>query len=261
MKITKIQKMRSGKYKIELDHHNTITTYDEVILKNNLLFKQELDSDVVNQIAKDTGAFDGYYKAVKYITTKMRSEKEMHEYLDKHEIPALEQENIMHKLKANGLINDYQFAASFVSDKVHLSNMGPYQIRRELESHNIDTNTIDKQLSLYEDSIFEEKLRKMMKKKIATDHKHSKYQLQQKLVQDFINLGYDKNQILNVLNEMNMSDDEAFEKEYQSLYHKLSKKYQGNELYIHLKTKLYQKGFSISDIQHKIEEDANGSED
>ncbi len=260
MKVTKIQKMRSGKYKIELDNHQTITTYDEVILKNNLLFKKELDSELTNQIAKDTNTYDGYYKALKYITTKMRSEKEMHEYLKKHEIPLQEQEYIIHKLKSNGLLNDSQFAASFVADKVHLSNMGPYQIRRELEGHNIDSDTIEKQLSSYEDSIFADKLKKMMMKKIAADHKHSKYQLEQKLMQDFTNMGYDREQIMSVLNEMELNDDKTLEKEYQSLYHKLSKKYQGKELYMHLKTKLYQKGFSLSDIQHKIEEDSYGSE-
>lgn len=255
MKITKIQKMRNGKYKIELDHHETITTYDEVILKNNILYKKELDSELKNQIAKDTSAYDSYYKALKYITTKMRSEKEMQEYFNKHEIPMEEQENIIEKLKANGLLNDKRFAASYVADKVHLSNMGPYQIRRELENHNIDRAVIEEQLASYEDSIFEEKLRKMMTKKIAADHKHSRYQLQQKLIQDFMNLGYEKEQIMSILDTMEFSDDATLEHEYQFLYRKLSKKYSGNDLYNHLKNKLYQKGFSLSDIQNKIEEE------
>ena len=255
MKITKIQKMRNGKYKIELDNHETITTYDEVILKNNILYKKELDSELTNQIIKDTNSYDGYYKALKYITTKMRSEKEIQEYLNKYEIPMEEQEKIIQKLKENGFLNDKRFAASFVADKVHLSNMGPYQIRRELEKYNIDSIVIEEQLAQYEDSIFEEKLRKMISKKIAADHKHSRYQLQQKLIQDFMNLGYEKEQIMSILDTMEFSDDTTLEREYQTLYRKLSKKYSGSDLYHHLKNKLYQKGFSLSDIQNKIEEE------
>lgn len=254
MKITKIQKMKSGKYKIEFDKHEKITTYDEVILKNNLLFKKEIDVELSNQIEKDTKNYDGYYKALKYITTKMRSEKEMYTYLEKQSIPKKEQNKIIEKLKMNGLLNDKQFVSSFIADKVHLSNIGPNQIRRELENHNIDNDVVETELEKYEDSIFEEKLQKMMQKKVAMDHKHSKHQLQQKLMQDFINLGYDKEQISRALENMSYQDQDALEKEFQSLYRKLSKKYSAQQLKLQLKNKLYQKGFSLSDIQEKIEQ-------
>lgn len=254
MKITKIQKMKSGKYKIEFDQHEKITTYDEVILKNNLLFKKEIDTELSNQIEKDTKNYDGYYKALKYITTKMRSEKEMYAYLEKQSIPKEEQDRIIEKLKMNGLLNDKQFASSFISDKVHLSNIGPNQIRRELENHNIDYDVVEIELGKYEDTIFEEKLQKMVQKKIASNHKHSKYQLQQKLVQDFMHLGYEKEQISHVLENISFEDQNALEKEFQSLYRKLSKKYSGEQLKLQLKNKLYQKGFSLSDIAEKIEQ-------
>lgn len=248
MKITKIEKMKSGKYKIEFDKQEKITTYDEVILKNNLLFKQEIDTELQNQIAKDTNEYDGYYKALKYITTKMRSEKEMYAYLEKNGIPESEQKKIIQKLKTNGILNDKQFTVSFIADKVHLSNLGPNQIRRELENHNIEPNVILEELSKYEDSIFEDKIRKIVQKKVATDHKHSKFQLQQKLMQELMHLGYEKEQISTVLESVSYNDQDQLEKEYQALYRKLSKKYEGTMLHQQIKNKLYQKGFSIDDI-------------
>lgn len=251
MKITKIQKMRSGKYKIELDYHEKITTYDEVILKNNLLFKKEIDNDLYHQIIKDSNAYDGYYKAMKYITTKMRSEKELKNYLDKYEIPKEEQESIIQKLKENGFLNDNSYVKAFVADKIHLSNMGPYQIRKELEDHNIASDVIIKELEQYDPDIFTQKLRKLAIKKVASNHKYSKFQLQQKLTQEFIRLGYREEQIRQVLDSISYSDEATLEKEWNTLYRKLSKKYQGKELEMHLKNKLYQKGFSMSDINEK----------
>ena len=253
MKITKIQKMRSGKYKIEFDHHEKITTYDEVILKNNLLYKKEIDCELLNQLVKDTAAYDGYDKAVRYIATKMRSEKEIKAYLSKYNIPEDEQEKIIQKLKENDLLNERNYIRAFVADKVNLSNMGPYQIRRELENHNMDSDMISQELSQYDACVFEEKLRKLILKKVASDHKHSKFQLQQKLTQECINLGYEKEQINRVLDSISYSDEDTLEKEFQSLYHKLAKKYQGKDLQMHLKNKLYQKGFSLSAIQEQME--------
>lgn len=253
MKITKIKKLKSGKYKIELDQKTKITTYDEVILKNNLLFKQEMDPELQNQIEKETSQYDGYYRALKYITTKMRSEKEMYAYLERIGIPEEEQKKIITKLKQNGILNEKQFIASFIADKVHLSNLGPNQIVKELEHHNIDRNYILEELNHYDPSIFEEKLKKIIQKKISMDHKHSKYQLQQKLLMDFMHLGYEKEQICSILESISYNDQAQLEHEYQSLYRKLSKKYEGDILHSQIKNKLYQKGFSLSDIQNMID--------
>ena len=50
MKIEKIKKLSNGKYKIELDNKEKITTYDEVILEENILYKKEIDNELINKI-------------------------------------------------------------------------------------------------------------------------------------------------------------------------------------------------------------------
>ena len=40
MKVNSIKKLSSSKYKIELDNGEKINLYDDVIIKNNLLYKQ-----------------------------------------------------------------------------------------------------------------------------------------------------------------------------------------------------------------------------
>ena len=49
---------------------------------------------------------------------------------------------------------------------------------------------------------------------------------------------------------INIDNDNLLKKEYDKIYKKLSLKYSDKELYNKIKTKLYQKGFSIDEINN-----------
>ena len=84
MKIEKIQKLKNNKYKIKLDSGDIINTYDDVILNNSLLFNKEIDLELLNKINNETLYYDCYNKTLKFIDKKLRSEKEVKEYLKKY---------------------------------------------------------------------------------------------------------------------------------------------------------------------------------
>ena len=67
--------------------------------------------------------------------------------------------------------------------------------------------------------------------------------LKQKILNDFINKGYYKEDILEILNKKDLSNNEMYDKEYNKLYKKYSKKYPEDQLEYIIKQKLYQKGF------------------
>ena len=248
MEIKNIKKLKSGKYKIEIDD-TKITTYDDVILNNNLLYKKHIDNKLLENINIETSYYDVYNKVIKYISIKLRSKKEILEYLNKNKIEENDKNKIIKDLTNAGLLNDENFAKAFISDKIYLSNDGRLKIKKELLEHNINEDIIDKNLYSYEESIFEEKLSKLMTKKIKTS-KYNGYLLKQKLFYEFNNLGYENDIITKVYNsiDINSNIDEYFEKYYNSL----SKKYSGNELINKLKNKLYSRGYSIEEINEKI---------
>ena len=248
MEIKNIKKLKSGKYKIEIDD-TKITTYDDVILNNNLLYKKHIDNNLLENINIETSYYDVYNKVIKYISIKLRSKKEILEYLNKNKIEENDKNKIIKDLTNAGLLNDENFAKAFISDKIYLSNDGRLKIKKELLEHNINEDIIDKYLYSYEESIFEEKLSKLMTKKIKTS-KYNGYLLKQKLFYEFNNLGYENDIITKVYNsiDINSNIDEYFEKYYNSL----SKKYSGNELINKLKNKLYSRGYSIEEINEKI---------
>ena len=162
MKIEKIKKMKNGKYKIELENKETIITYDDVILNNNLLFNNEVDNSLINKLNIDTTYYNIYNRVIKYIVTKMRSLVEITIYLDKLGVNEIDKNKIINSLKEIGLINDLSFAKAFISDKINLSNIGPNQIKRDLIGHNIEETVIDEILNNYEEEVFINKINKLI---------------------------------------------------------------------------------------------------
>ena len=254
MKITKLKKTKSGKYDLILENNNKITTYDEVILNNNLLFDKEIDDDKLKIINKENDYYKIYNKIIKLISTKLRSELEIKEYLDKNEIDEKQQEKIINDLKKQGLINDLQFTKAFIMDKINLSNNGPIKIKNELENYGIEESIINEELNKIESEIYIEKINKIINKKLKTSNKYSEYILKQKIKQELISQGFYSDDINECINKINLNNNDALEKNFEQIYKKLKNKYEGNILKQKLKEKLYQKGFNLSDIENIINE-------
>ena len=72
--------------------------------------------------------------------------------------------------------------------------------------------------------------------------------IKQRMLNNYINKGYKKEMILNILDDISIDDLSNLKKDYLKQYNKLSKKYSDDELKFKLKNSLYQKGYKIDDI-------------
>lgn len=252
MKIEEIKKQKNGKYKITFESGEVLNTYDDVILNNGLLFHKDVDSLLFNKLNEETKYYDIYNKTIKYIEKKLRSKKEIEVFLDKNEIGSNDKKKIMDKLESINLINDKLFANAYFQDRINLSSDGPYKIINELKKNNIsDDITLSIEKKIDNDAIYE-KLSKLVLKRIKSNRNKSNYMLKQKIVVDMINLGYEKNMIIDIINENIDNNNSVIQNEYKKLFNKLSKKYDDEELNRMIKNKLIQKGFSLEEI-NKIE--------
>ena len=248
MKIEKIKK--SGrKYKIVLENKDTITTYDDVIINNGLLYNKNINTKTLNDITKETSYYDVYYKCINYITKKLRSEKEIDKYISSLNASEIDKKNTIKKLKEIGYINDYNYAYSYTQDRINLSTDGPLKIRKSLEENDIKEEIIDEVINSIDRKIILDKIKKLIEKK-SKNSKYTGYILKQKITSDLIYLGYSKELILEVIDSLELKNSASISKEYEKLYKKISQKYDGSELKNKIKTKLYQKGFSIDEINH-----------
>lgn len=247
MNINKITKLKNGKYKILIDNESIIT-YDNVIIENELLYKKNIDSKLYKKIVDDNLFYEIYNKTVKYILKKLRSEKEIRIYLSRYNLSNNDTERIVSKLKSINLINDTVYVKAFINDQIYLSKNGIYKIKEYLLNQNISNELIDIELSKVDPSIMQERLEKIILKRIKLNKKYSNYELKNRILKEVLNLGYDKESAISIIDRNLLDDSNIIEKEYNKLYSKLSNKYMGHELYNKIKQKLYSKGFSIDDI-------------
>lgn len=243
--INKFIKLKNGKYKLILENNDEITTYEDVILKHDLLISKKIDERVKEEINKDNYEQDVYGCAIKYLKVRLRSTYEMKEYLSKKGYSSEIIEKIINRLSKEGYLSEKNFVKAYIADKISFGNDGPLKVKEYLENLKIDTDLIEEELKVFNKTIIKEKIKKYVDKMIKTNRNKSNYLLKQKILFNLINLGYQKEDITLFLDKVDdTSEADIYQKEYEKIYKKLSKKYSGKELEYKIKQKLYQKGFN-----------------
>ena len=204
MKIIKYEKKGNNTYKIYLENNQTINLYEDVIIKNNLLYKKEIDEFLLEKLDIDNNKEDIYNKCVKYISVRIRSINEIKEYLKRKEIDNILIENTIDKLIKNNLLNDEIFTKAFIKDKLNFTTMGPYRIEQELKKHKIDSNLIYKYLNEIDDETIDNKINKQITKLMKSNRK--KQNIRNKIYTNLLSLGYSNEMILRNIKNYDFSN-------------------------------------------------------
>lgn len=247
MKIKKYTKDKGNKYKVLIDDIN-YTLYDDVIVKYSLLLKDEISEKELNAIVEENDKLSSYYDSIKYITKKMRSKLEIKEFLRKKMINEKVIDETIKKLEENHFLNEELFIKAYVNDQINLTNNGKNKILKGLVKLGIDNDQVSTYLDNIDNEVFISKINKYVDKKISTNKNSSIYMLKNKIMTDLINLGYEKSDIVEVLNSKEINDDEAKKREYEKIRRSLEKKYSGDVLEYKIREKLYRKGFRSNEI-------------
>lgn len=247
MKIKKYTKDKGNKYKVLIDDIN-YTLYDDVIVKYSLLLKDEISEKELNAIVEENDKLSSYYDSIKYITKKMRSKLEIKEFLRKKMVNEKVIDETIKKLEENHFLNEELFIKAYVNDQINLTNNGKNKILKGLVKLGIDNDSASTYLDNIDNEVFMSKINKYVDKKISTNKNSSIYMLKNKIMTDLINLGYEKSDIVEVLNSKEINDDEAKKREYEKIKRSLEKKYSGDVLEYKVREKLYRKGFRSNEI-------------
>lgn len=242
MKIEKYKKLRNGKYEITLEDNSKLELYEDVILKYRLLLTKEIENNK-KEILEFNQECDTYNTGLKYLKNRARSKKEILDNLIKKEYPQEFVEKAITKLEQQGYINDEIYSKSFLNNKLITTSNGPYKIKQEMFKKGIDKDIIEKTLEEYTSDIQKEKINKIVTRMIKANRNKGNILLKKKIYINLINDGFEKGIINDILEKQEFkSDEDIAKKEYEKLYKKLSKKYEGNELEYKIRQKLYQKG-------------------
>lgn len=246
MKVEKIIKKKNNQYQIMLSDKTSLSFYDDTIIKYNLLSKKEFDEKKLEEIINYNNGVNAYYDALKYIKSKLRTKKEIEDKLCNKNYGREIIRQTIKRLEEQKYLNDEVYIKSYVADQINLSLKGPRKIIYELEKLGFKGSEVEKYI---EDNVYfwQERIKKIIEKRIKSNRNYSKKVLQSKIEQDLKNMGYTSNLIGSLVDNMDYEDNEdILKKEVLKAYKKYSKKYQGRELELKLRQYLYSKGYNYT---------------
>ena len=108
-----------------------------------LHLEQVLSDADIERIKKSDESEMAFEKAVKFISYRPRSEKEVRQNLKKKEIKAGLIDEAVQRLKRAGLLNDEQFAQMWVESRSHSKPKGARALKIELRQKGVPREAVD----------------------------------------------------------------------------------------------------------------------
>lgn len=164
MEITSVEKNKKNRDRLSvyIDGRFSFTISEEDYITLNLYEKTDIDEETIRYI-KDTLNFrEAKSKAVRYLSLKLRTEKEVREKLLNEGYDPECATRVIEELKAIGYINNKLYAQKYLFDRSKLKPLSKRMMKIELLSRGIDEETVDEVLADWkvEDSIVAEGLLK-----------------------------------------------------------------------------------------------------
>lgn len=150
-RITKIepQKKNPKRRSVFLDERFAFGLDEEVVYKYDLKVGQEFEQKKIDQIIEAETKKEAKDAALKFLSYRMRSEKEVRDKLKKKEFAEALIAEVIKDLKRVNLIDDYEFASAFIRDRISNNPRGKILLRQELWKKGIKKEIIEKALREY----------------------------------------------------------------------------------------------------------------
>ncbi|WP_096187909.1 recombination regulator RecX [Evansella halocellulosilytica] len=263
-KITKMtaSKRKKGRFHIYVNRgasdEYAVTISEDIFVKKHLKKGMELTEDDIVALRQEDTLDKAFQKALNYLSYRMRSEKEVYNYLLDQEASPEEADQMMDRLRDLNLLDDGAFAASFVRTKKNTQKKGPFIIEQELYQKGISQQNIDKAMLEYPEEEQLDNAIKAVEKKQKSYRSDSVKQRRQKLVQFLVQRGFSQSMSQTAVNECELENDidvewDAVKKHGEKALKKYAN-YDGWEREQRMKQFLYAKGFSIELIEAWLKE-------
>lgn len=258
-KITMIEtQKRKGRYNVYLDGEYAFPV-DEAVLVRHVLHKgMEVPPSFQKQLELEDSFSKAYSRALTYMSHSLRSEKEVEDDLVSHEFSLSVAMEVISKLKELNYVDDLVYAESYTRTAANLNGKGPYVIQQELKKRGIKETTIETALEQYP---FEQRIENGIaaaEKVLKRAKKNSSRETQNKVRQNLMQKGFNKEEIEEILPHIETEKDEDEEysalKKYGEKAWRRQSKFSGRERSQKVKANLFQKGFQKDLINQFINE-------
>ncbi len=228
-----------------------------VLIKFQLKKGLELDEFDLSEIQFDDEVKKGTNVAYQYLSHRMRSEKEVMDYLITKEWDLPIVHEIIHKLKEYKYLNDEEFSIAYVRTQMNTTDKGPEVIKRELQEKGVNPSLIEASLEEYSQEQQLQTAIKLVGKHAKKGTKVSFIEQKQKIEQALLRKGFTWNVISLALEEIQNDDQE--DSQWEALLYqgeKARRKYEKFEGFVFeqkMKQALYRKGFPIELIERYLD--------
>ncbi|WP_163652576.1 recombination regulator RecX [Listeria sp. PSOL-1] len=255
MKITAITRGQKNKerYNIFIDGCYSFSVDEEVLARFVLLKDKELTEAEIEQISAADKTRKALNKAIYFLSNRIRSEKEIRQYLRKQSFTDDMIQSVLVKLTEMAYIDDKEFTIAYVRTQMRTTLKGPRMVERELIEKGITRELINQGLALYSVDKQYENAEKQALKVMRRNKNKAKKMLQMKVTTDLIQKGFPTDlakAVVEKLNENVSHDDEEeiLAQQIEKLLRK-NQRYEPKKQKQKIITSLMQKGFSYDTIE------------
>jgi regulatory protein len=233
---------------------------DEAVLVEYRLRKNfELNETQISTLIQKDTLHKAYTLAITFLSYRMRTKKEIYDYLVKKEVDEDQIPQVIDKLTEEKLIDDVQFANMFVSSRINTSTKGPLLIKKELIDKGVSESIASDAIQQFSYKDQYDRASQWVEKKLSQSKKDSFRQRVDKLKANLMQKGFTQDVVKDVFMHIEEEKDDETEWEntvYQGgkLLRKHGQKLEGFELRHKIKEGLYRKGFSLELIEKFLNE-------
>ena len=256
MKITKLEK-KKRLYLLELDSDQTCYITEDTIVRFLLTKDKEISPEEFTEIQTFAQFSYGKNLALYHLSFKARTEKEIRDYLVKHEIDEKIIPQVIQSLKDDNWINDHQYAYAIINSNQLSGDKGSYMLIQKISQKGVSKSIIQEVLQEFDMmEVAERTAEKLLKK---YQGKLPARALQDKIIQSLTNKGFSYSEAKEAFDQLDSQVEEEtvqelIFKELDKQYQKYSRKYEGYELKQRLTQVLARKGYDFSDIASALRE-------
>ncbi|EAD2865227.1 RecX family transcriptional regulator, partial [Listeria monocytogenes] len=176
MKITSIsvQQKNKERYNIFIDEKYNFSVDEEVLARYQLMKGKVLTEADIEEIKQADMVRKGLNKAINFLSHRVRSEKEIRDYLRKQEMEPFAIDEILKKLANMDYINDFEFAELYTKTQIKTTLKGPRTIERELVEKGLTREIISRVIEEYSDEAQLENATKQAMKIMKRNNKSAK---------------------------------------------------------------------------------------
>ena len=190
-KITKITvQKKAGRYNIYLNGKFAFPVSEEVLIKYRLLKGVELNKQQVATVKHADHQSKVYSRALDYLSYQPRTAAEVEKKLTDLEATPNQIATVLERLKRERLVDDQQYAKSYVRTMVNTSLKGPHVISQKLRQKGVNPLDIEAGLTEFSTEQQEANARKLANKLYRRYHRQAARQLRQKVEQSLATHGY-----------------------------------------------------------------------